>query len=347
MYGGYIRETVTGELCPERIETVLMPITIPLWIRRTIGRIEKPVYTFEQHYEFNFPSLVIGDPVDSYDIVMGDVTGDQKDDVVLFYGWSEIQIYYYDSGQYKRFIKNFGNGSMYETGCLPNVDDDSFILRDTGGREMLFSDPHVIAVLASPPYYEGLNEDGDGGTSFGYNKSKGESSGNSFGFSIGASIGTEFKIPIIEVGTEVEATLKASFAWAQSNSIEISESWGWNNPIAQDLVVFTAIPFDVYYYEVVSSPPGEEARPGDILTVNVPRKPYPYHMPLPSYNARVPEEHRIRVNHTLGDPASYYTRAERDAQRGIAVQGLFSQYADDRRGGPWKHHYQCRKGYGK
>jgi hypothetical protein len=119
--------------------------------------------------------------------------------------------------------------------------------------------------------------------------------------------------------------MKTSFSWTQSNSIEISESWGWNNPLAQDLVIFTAVPFDVYYYEVVSSPPDEAAQPGDIITVNVPRKPRPYHLPLPTYNAGVPEEHRITMNHTLGSPNSYYTPAQRDTQKSAAGnKGLFS-----------------------
>jgi hypothetical protein len=138
------------------------------------------------------------------------------------------------------------------------------------------------------------------------------------------SVGYEFRIPFFG-GTEFEASLKNSFSWTQSESIEISESWGWNNPIAQDLVIFTAIPFDVYYYEVLRSPPGEDARPGDILTVNVPRKPRPYHLSLPTYNANIPEEHRIKMNHTLGDPRSYYTTAQRDSQKDQAGdKGLFS-----------------------
>jgi hypothetical protein len=263
---------------------------------------------------------------DYYDVVMGDVTGDRKDDVVLFYGFGEIQIYYYDSGQYKRYQTQISNvGSYTEAGCLPNVDDDSFILRDTGQRELLFTDPEVIAVLASPPYYEGVNGDGDGGTSFGYSKSSGTSESNAFGFSVGVSVGHEFNVPLIGTGTEFEASLKSSFSWAQSNSIEISESWGWNTPVAQDLVIFTAIPFDVYYYEVLRSPSGEDARPGDILTVSVPRKPLPYHAPLEFYNRGVTEENQVAVNHTLGVPQTYYTPTQRDAQKAAAGnKGLFS-----------------------
>jgi hypothetical protein len=287
------------------------------------------LYTLNSANEFvqmtNTDYAFTGTYNDLYDVVMGDVTGDQKDDVVFFYGGGNIEIYYYSGGQYRRSgQKHIADGSHHEIGCLPNVDNDSFILRDTGERELLFTDPQVIAALASPPYYSGINEDGDGGTSFGYSKSSGTSSSNSFGFSVGVSVGAEVKLPLIG-GTEVEATMKTSFSWAQSNSIEISESWGWNNPIAQDLVIFTAIPFDVYYYEVVSSPPGEDAEPGDVITVNVPRKPRPYHLPLPTYNAGVPEEHRITMNHTLGSPNSYYTPAQRDTQkRQAGDKGLFS-----------------------
>jgi hypothetical protein len=212
------------------------------------------------------------------------------------------------------------------------VDNDSFILRDTGDRELLFSNPQVIAVLASPPYYAGINEDGDGGTYFGKSKSSGSSSSNNFGFSVGMSVGYEFKVPLIG-GTEFEASMKNSFSWAQSSSTELSESWGWNNAIAQDLVVFTAIPFDVYYYEVLRSPDGEEAEPGDILTVSVPRKPSHYHMTLPTYNAGVPAEHRVTVNHTLGYPETYYTPADRTTQKAQAGnKGLFSTTSQIRAG---------------
>jgi hypothetical protein len=259
---------------------------------------------------------------DIYHTVIGDVTGDQKDDVVFFHG-NGIQIYYYSGGQYQRFIQSLSG--YYETGCLPNVDDDSLILRDTGRRELLFTDPHVIAVLASPPYYSGINGDGDGGTSFGYSKSSGTSSSNSFGFSVGVSAGYESDAFFGLFGAEFETTVTTNCSWAQSSSVEISESWGWNNPIAQDLVVFTAIPFDVYYYEVLRAPADGDVKAGDPLTVNVPRKPKPYHTPLPTYNAGVPEEHRIEVNHTLGVPSSYYTPADRDQQKSAAKgKGLFS-----------------------
>jgi hypothetical protein len=282
----------------------------------------------ENQFEQFSPDYLFGTAYNGgqYDVVMGDVTGDQKDDVVLFGGGGNIEIYYYANGGYVQSgYKHISDSSYWETGCLPNVDKDSFILRDTGDRELLFSDPHVIAVLASAPYYAGINEDGNGGTYFGYTKGSSSSESNSFGFSVGMSVGFEFEDVFGIAGVEFEASVTQSLSWAQSESKDIEESWGWNNVLAQDLVVFTAIPFDVYYYEVLVPPDGAKEEKGDIITVNVPRKPHHYHMDLPDYNSLVPEEHRVTVNHTLGEPFTYYTSADRANLKSQAGnRGLFS-----------------------
>ncbi|MDR0597866.1 MAG: VCBS repeat-containing protein [Treponema sp.] len=285
------------------------------------------IYTFKNSQFVQLDGTEYGALSITADIVMGDVTGDRKDDVVSFSD-TDISIYYYSNGSYRIFRKSTSTGTAlisYPTGCLPNVDDDSFILRDTGDREFLFTDPQVIAVLASPPYHDGINDNGAGGTSFGYSTSSGSGSSNSASFSVGISVGFEFRAPFNIASAEFETSIKQNTSWTQSSSVELSESWGWSTPVAQDLVIFTAVPFDVYYYEVISSPPGEDAKPGDMLTVNVPRKPHQYHVPLPNYNAGVPAQDRISLNHTLGAPWSYYTPSDRDQQKSQAgSQGLFS-----------------------
>jgi hypothetical protein len=48
-------------------------------------------------------------------------------------------------------------------------------------------------------------------------------------------------------------------------------------------------------------------------------------MLLPNYNAQALEEHQIAVNHTLGDPSTYYTATDRDREKRQAWdKGLFS-----------------------
>jgi hypothetical protein len=122
--------------------------------------------------------------------------------------------------------------------------------------------------------------------------------------------------------------MKNSFSWAQSTSKEINETWGWNTPVGEDLVIFTAIPFDVYYYKVLKAPEGggaDAAKANDVMTINVPRKARTYHHELSYYNSVVPEAYRVTVNHTLGDPSSYYNRADRATLKGQAGgDGLFS-----------------------
>jgi hypothetical protein len=75
-----------------------------------------------------------------------------------------------------------------------------FILRDTGKREKLFTDPQVIAGLAFPPCYNGVNDNGDGGTSFGYSKSEGASAGFEYGYATTSSVSE---------GTWIEGTVPA------------------------------------------------------------------------------------------------------------------------------------------
>jgi hypothetical protein len=192
-----------------------------------------------------------GDGSPFYDILMGDLNGDGKDDIVIFHAMLKNDKY--NNGTVREKITIFSgkdrpllygespainfeisyrtylrNQDLYPafSGCLPNVDDDSFILKDTGERELLFTDPHVIAVLASPPYYEGINEGGDGGTSFGKSKSSGSASSGTFGFSVGASFDFEYEAPFGLATVEFEASLTESFGWTQSESRELSESWG-------------------------------------------------------------------------------------------------------------------------
>jgi hypothetical protein len=94
------------------------------------------------------------------------------------------------------------------------------------------------------------------------------------------------------------------------------------------LVIFTAIPFDVYYYKVLKAPAGggaDDAKVNEFMTINVPRKTRTYHHELSFYNSVVPEAYRVTVNHTLGDPSSYYNSADRATLKGQAGdKGLFS-----------------------
>jgi hypothetical protein len=272
-----------------------------------------------------FSFSVMPDHFERFDFMIGDVTGDMKGDVVMFFAGGQIGIYYYSDGEYRSFIGQAGSGSMFETGCLPNVDDDSFILKDTGERQFLFSDPAVLAVLASPPYYKGINDHGDGRTSFGYGTSSTSTTTNNYNVSYGISVGFKLTLPFDIGETEFETSITKSVGWTQSKSKKISESYGWYGLIGHDIVIFAAIPIDVYFYEVLRAPRDVKENTGQIITVSIPRRPITTSADVSVYNAGVPEEFKIKVNHTLGDPESYYSSAQADKEKAlVGNRGMFS-----------------------
>ena len=255
-----------------------------------------------------------GDTIPMYDIMtMGDVNKDNRDDIVYipFDSKSIVIRYVEDDGSMATETINLDSVS-YPTLCLPNVDNDSAVVRYTG-HELLFTDPIIVAVLASPPYWSGINENGLGGTCFGYVEGHATGTESSQGFSTSLSIGTSFSLPFNLGDASLKNTVESSMNWGTSTTHEITESWGYSTSVGTDKVIFTSIPFDVYHYEILSSPVSSQT--GQTLTVNVPRAPGKYHQSVEYYNAHNGDGYDIGAGvlvHTKGNPKSYLDKSERD-----------------------------------
>lgn len=84
-------------------------------------------------------------------------------------------------------LRNFASLSF----SLPNTDKDTTILKYTGEHYYNYSDPEVLAVLASPPYYADLANDDDDSqmieSSTAYSSTKGSGGGSTYfnSFSVG------------------------------------------------------------------------------------------------------------------------------------------------------------------
>jgi hypothetical protein len=278
---------------------------------------------------------------DAFDVVMGDITGDGRDDLVVFHGWGQIRLYYWYGTQYKYEtvdLRGGGNWSSgYETGCLPNVDNDGFVL-EYAYHELQYTAPQVIAVLVSAPYVAGKSADG-GGTSYGKSVGGSATSGQEGSFSVGVSVGVEFEVSFFgmgKTGTEVTAEVNKTSSWSFAETTEWQESLTYNT-FQEDMVVYTAIPFDIYVYKVISAPEvGTSDNPtsaklpngvteGGYTEISYPRKPQTLTATLPTYNSLVPEDKQVTVKHTPGNPGSYYTKGERNAFYGIHgnTKGMF------------------------
>ena len=195
--------------------------------------------------------------------------------------------------------------SSYGVGlCLPNVDRDSPIVEYQGEHEVLFSSPRVLAVLAAAPYFEGKNES-NSSTSISFGDGKGFAADSTIGLRTGTSIG--YEAPNLFGTTTFETKLTFGYALDRTSSravtLDQTQTWTAGN---EDAVVFQVIPFDVYYYKVVSSPAPEDL--GTPLSINVPRKLNTYKVPVAVYNESIVDGPLISsalLNHTVGDPRSY------------------------------------------
>jgi hypothetical protein len=195
--------------------------------------------------------------------------------------------------------------STYGVGlCLPNVDHDSPIVEYQGEHEVLFSSPRVLAVLAAAPYFAGQNES-NSSTSISFGSGKGFGTDSTIGLRTATSIG--YEAPDLFGTTKFETKLTFGYALDRTSSqtvtLDQTQTWTAGN---EDAVVFQVIPFDVYYYKVISSPVPEDV--GTPVSINVPRKLNTYKVPVALYNKSIiggPLITSALLKHTVGDPASY------------------------------------------
>ncbi|MFP4384104.1 MAG: hypothetical protein ACLFSE_08645 [Spirochaetia bacterium] len=261
---------------------------------------------------------------------VGDVTGDKKDDV-LFVTADSDQIYIFSTASDGTLKLNedfdVDPSPTDVILCLPNVDHDSAVL-EYREKELLFTDPIIAAVLASPPYFRKINGDAVGGTGFGSIEGQSTETGTSHGFHVGFTVGVGFDAPFGLGEAEVKTTVENSFNWGTATTHEVTETWGYTTPVGEDKIIFTAIPFDVYYYDVLSSP--DESQIGKTVTVNVPRKPGKFHQVSDFFNEHsggITLDETV-LTHEKGDPFSYADESERDTlQAASGNRGLFSRHS--------------------
>jgi hypothetical protein len=251
-------------------------------------------------------------------LATGDVDGDKRDDIVYVnfnHDLKVVGLIECDEGScrndYKRQSdrpKGFGEYGV----CLANVDDDSPIIKYTGEHEVLFSEPLVLAVMAAPPHYREIKQDKCGGTTYGKGQGITATTTASTGFSFGWSVGVEIEDRIVtqsKFAFEIENKMSFDKYWKHSKTITKSayRSSAWD----QDAVIFTAVPFDVYYYEILAvglDYPDERIEKGDYLTISVPRKPTILKLSRKDYNdnnGQFPDIDDKILSHTVGDVCSY------------------------------------------
>lgn len=190
-----------------------------------------------------------------------------------------------------------------------DLDADGVRVRSTGNVYLHTGRPFVNAVLAAPPTWIGVpgvvQADGSG-TSFGITNtsSTADSHNISASASVTVSAGANFGI------VEASASISASVEFSQSSTFEQSISYGKETSVGPDadLVLFRAIPYASYEYEVVSHP--DPAEIGQMITIDVPGTMIDTVRTLADFRAEYGTEADAAIppgllGHTIGDPSTY------------------------------------------
>ena len=250
----------------------------------------------------------------------GDVDGDGKDDLMVMRtdirdreSFGDFYIKGHDADNEIVTLGSWDKGPKKATTrafCAANVDDDSPILRYTGERELLYTDPVVMATIASSPYWREIDQAiDDATTSFSTTTGSSESKERSFGFSVGASFG--YEADFVVASFELETALEFSMDWRFGEGKSVAHSTTYNCAAGEDKVVFSSTPMDIYSYEVVSSGNNDEHPVGSTITIDVPRTPKIKDVTREFYNANngdlpdIDETSLGDLDHEVGDPMSY------------------------------------------
>lgn len=204
--------------------------------------------------------------------------------------------------------------------CLANTDNDSSYMNYAGKHYYRYTDPKVLAVLASPPYFKDLLDRDDLSGNYAesttsYSSTTGSESGSTGGttISVGAYVSYEQEISVfgVKIGqVEAEAVVTSGFTWETEKTSSLEQTVSYSATSGEDKVALYSIPMEIYQYE--SYVPDKDGKYEKVLTeVNIPHEACVKLLDLSEYET-IAEDYSILptiaesvLRHEIGDPSSY------------------------------------------
>ena len=204
-----------------------------------------------------------------------------------------------------------------------NTDDDTVYMEYTGDHYVTYTDPKVLAVLASSPYFEDIAIQEDSGNylegSTEYSSTEGGSTGEtkSHTLSVGAYVSFEQEFSIFGIKAakfETELAYSHGFTWETEKTSTLEQSITYGTATGEDAVAFYSIPMEVYVYKSYypeMDDGGKVIIKEQAMAVNIPHTAAVVTMPLKSYESiaadydELPQISGNVLNHTVGSPSSY------------------------------------------
>lgn len=251
----------------------------------------------------------------------------------VIYGYVTHYLYYNDTDEarhdYVEFVTDSGTpyhkatrlGKFHRYApvavALPCTDRD-FVLLEYLDHQYSYTDPTVVAALASNPYYQDIENRYPGyctggessyETNWGIGHGTSESSTTSLGayVSTAAELGTKFAKAIVESETNY------NHSWLKETEEMVTRIWSKEYATAgEDSVVMVTYPVDQYTYKMTTFADDFKTPVTNDYTINVPYEPVASVVSLDTYNKiyaeypdDLPDIDGEVFTHTKGEPSSY------------------------------------------
>ncbi|MEL6341520.1 MAG: FG-GAP-like repeat-containing protein [Myxococcota bacterium] len=266
----------------------------------------------------------------------GDFTNDGREDLAIYLSEpGTLQIFGEANDGDARTEDGAGGWRMMHAvaidGTLPDVApallsvdvdnaDATVVKISDAAHQVIYTEPIVLAVLAAAPCYpEDLygQDNNRCRTAYGSSDTTGTTVASSFSVSAGGAslFIAKGDFIIAETKKEITRRVTASVGTSWSSGYTVTKTVTYTTAPITDEVIFTAIPYDIYTYTIVSHPQPEVV--GSEIVMALPREISTYKVPLDHYErntvAGAPPISGEVFHHTAGEPLSYPTVGDKDA----------------------------------
>lgn len=247
--------------------------------------------------------------------------------------------YFYKTYTYKKTGKSFWQcnstgyriskkGNAYTSLCTPDIDSDSTIAR-IKDVSLTYTEPEVLALLESTPYFSEVDEGDIGNSETAYGKENGEGTSVSTAEGLTTNIVAGFEWSVDDIcagfvcGAGFETSVEQGYTWETATSTTKKFSLNYSNDTGENQVIVYRRPVTTYRYEIKGTKDTMVlARQGTLLTSMLPVD--EYNEAAQSYEL---EEIADGTLATPGNPFSY--RSSTAGLNNVAESKITTQYGKE------------------
>lgn len=219
-------------------------------------------------------------------------------------------------------------GNAYTSLCAPDIDSDSTIAR-IKDVSLTYTEPEVLALLESTPYFSEVDEGDIGNSETAYGKENGEGDSVSTAEGLTTNIVAGFEWSVDDIcagfvcGAGFETSVEQGYTWETATSTTKKFSLNYSNDTGENQVIVYRRPVTTYRYEIKGTKDTMVlARQGTLLTSM---------LPVDEYNeAAQSYELEEIADGTLATPGNpFFYRSSTAGLNNVAESKITTQYGKE------------------